>query len=80
MKVDNVFLVVCGTLVLVFIINAGILVALLRSEATTQIKVIGKVIDAVRDPWKKSNEEMKELHQRISRLEKQPNEETENDH
>lgn len=80
MNTDNVFLIICGTLVIVLLINAGILVALLRSESSGQLKVIGKAIEAVRDPWGKGNEDFKELRQRISRLEKRTGEETENDH
>ena len=80
METDNVFLVICGTLLIVLLINAGILVALLRSDSSGQLKVLGKAIKAVQNPWGKGNEELKELRQRISQLEKQTNEDAENAH
>ena len=80
METENVFLVICGTLVLVILINAGILVALLRSGSSGELKVFGKAIEAVRDPLGKGNQEMKELRQRIVKLERQSEEENNHDH
>jgi hypothetical protein len=74
-QTDNVFLIVCGTLLLVLIINAGILVAFLRPNASSRVKVLGKAIEAIRNPLSKGNEDLKELHQRVSELEKQGDEE-----
>lgn len=78
MKTDNILLVLCGTLALVVLINAGILVALLRSDTSGQLKVLGKALEAVKDPWKR-DEDLKELRQRVSKFENQSAEETEND-
>lgn len=79
METESVLLVVCGTLVLVILINAGILVALLRSDSSGQLKVFGKAIEAVRDPMGKGNREMKELRQRIAELVRQSEEENTHD-
>ena len=80
MQTDNVLLVICGTLLIVLLINAGILVALLRSDSSGQLKVLGKAIQAVQDPWGKGDEDIKELRQRISQLDKQTDEGSENEH
>jgi hypothetical protein len=79
METDNVFLVICGTLLMVLIINAGILVALLRSGSSGQLNVLGKAIQAVQDPWGKGDKDLKELRQRISQLDKQTEEDAENE-
>jgi hypothetical protein len=79
MKTDNIFLVLCGTLALVVLINAGILVALLRSDTSGQLKVLGKAFEAVKNPLSKGDEDLKELRQRVSKFEDQSTEETEND-
>lgn len=76
METDNVFLVVCGTLALVLLINAGILVALLRNNSSHQIKTIGKAIETIRDPLGKGNQDLEELRKRITKLEDQTSEET----
>jgi hypothetical protein len=80
METDNVILVICGTLLIVLLINAGILVALLRSDSTGQLKVLGKAIQAVQNPWGKGDEDLKELRQRISRLENQTDEDAKDEH
>ncbi|OGO14766.1 MAG: hypothetical protein A2Z14_02820 [Chloroflexi bacterium RBG_16_48_8] len=80
MQTDNVFLIICGTLILVLLINAGILVALLRSESSGQLKVLGKAFESFRDPWGRGNKDLKELRERISKLENLPAEDAENDH
>jgi len=80
MQTDNVLLIVCGTLILVLLINAGILVSLLRSNPSSQLKVLGKTFETFQNPWKKGNQDLKELRDRISKLENLSAEETQDDH
>ena len=79
METNNVFLVVCATLALVLLINAGILIALLRQNPSGQIKIIGKTIEAIRDPLGKGNQDMEELRKRVMRLENETAEEPTHD-
>ncbi len=79
METNNVFLVICATLAIVLLINAGILVALLRQNPSEQIKVIGKTIEAIKDPLGKGNQDLEELRKRIMKLEDETAEEPTHD-
>ncbi len=80
MQTDNVLLIVCGTLLLVLLINAGIMVALLRSNPSNQLKVLSKTFETFQNPWKKGNQDLKELRDRISKLENPQSKEVQDDH
>jgi prefoldin subunit 5 len=80
MDTDKAFLVICATLVIVLFINAGIIVSLIRANKSGQFKSLGKAIAAIQNPFNKGNEELNELRQRISQLEKKAQEDTENEH
>jgi prefoldin subunit 5 len=80
MDTDKAFLVICATLIIVLFINAGIIVSLIRANKSGQFKSLGKAIAAIQNPFNKGNEELNELRQRISQLEKKAQEDTENEH
>jgi hypothetical protein len=79
MKTENVLLVICGTLVIVVLINAGILVAMLRSNYQGQFKALGKLFQSARNPWHKEDEDYRELRQRVADLDHRDAEELDNE-
>jgi hypothetical protein len=70
MKTTNVLLVICGTITIVVLINAGILVALLRSNYQGQFKVFGKILQSARNPWQGENDDYRELRKRVAELDR----------
>lgn len=68
MKTDNVLLIVCGVLLFVGVLNLGLLVGVLSGRNREQFKIFGKAIEAVRNPWRKSEEEYTELRKRVADL------------
>jgi hypothetical protein len=78
MDTEKAIIIVAITLAIVFIINAGILVTFLRSRSSDHFKVLGKAIQAVRDPFRDETESLTELRDRVSKLEPNNSEELEN--
>jgi hypothetical protein len=79
MDTEKAIIVVGVTLAVVLVINAGILVTFLRSRSSRQLKVFGRAIQSVQDPFRTENESLNELRERVSKLENETNKEIEND-
>jgi len=79
METEKALLVVGVTLAVVLLINAGILVNFLRSKSSGQLKAFGRAIQAVQNPFRRENESLSELRERVSKLENQASEESNND-
>ncbi len=75
MKTDNVFLILCGTLLLVILINARAIILLLRSGSTKDYRNIARTIQATKKPWAEEDQAIKELRQRVDELQKEHDEE-----
>lgn len=69
METDNVLLVLCGVLTFVVLLNAGLLLGILRGRTREQITFLGKALNAVRNPWRKQDEQFDELRRRVTDLE-----------
>lgn len=78
METENVGLIVCGVLIFVALLNAGLILGVLRGQNRNRIEVIGKAIRAVQNPWRERDEQIKELRQRVSDLEHGEKEVTQN--
>ena len=79
MDTEKVLLVVGVTLVVILLINAGILMKFMRSKPSGQLKIFGRAIQSVQDPFRSENESLNELRERVSKLENQASEGSEND-
>lgn len=69
MKTDNVFLIVCGVLTFVVLLNAGLVFGLLRGQNRERFEVIGKAIGAAQNPWGAVDEQYNQLRARVAELE-----------
>lgn len=75
MKTDNVFLVLCGTLLLVILINARAIILLLRAGSARDYRNIGKTIQVTKKPWAEDDQAIRELRHRVDKLQKEHDEE-----
>jgi len=76
MDPDQVFLVVCITLLIVVGINAAIYVSFTRKNTIGQIELMRRAANRARDPWGPEDANLKELSRLVSELkipEKDPN-------
>ena len=71
METDNIFLVLCGTFLLVLAINARAIVMLLRPGSTDQHRSWGNVIQAAKNPWREEEQELNELRKRVDELQRE---------
>lgn len=69
METENVGLIVCGVLIFVALLNAGLILGVLRGQNKNRFEVIGKAIRAAQNPWQERDEQIEELRQRVSDLE-----------
>jgi len=79
MDTEKAIIIIGVTLAIVLVINAGILATYLRSRSSGRLKVFGRAIQSVRDPFRSENENLNELRNRVSKLENQSLEEFKND-
>jgi hypothetical protein len=68
METDNVPLVICGVLTFVVLLNAGLLIGILRGRNRERFNVIGKAISAAQNPWREQDEQYDELRRRVTDL------------
>ena len=68
METDNVPLVICGVLTFVVLLNAGLLLSILRGRNRERFNVIGKAINAAQNPWRELDEQFDELRRRVTDL------------
>lgn len=69
METENVGLIVCGVLIFVALLNAGLILGVLRGQNRNRFEVIEKAIRASQNPWRERDEQIQELRQRVSDLE-----------
>lgn len=68
METDKVLLVVCGVLTFVVLINAGLLLGILRGRTREQFTILGKTLNAAKNPWREQDEQYDELRRRVTDL------------
>jgi hypothetical protein len=71
MRNELVLPVLCGVLLLVLIINVGAILAFFRAK--DEISAFGNAIRTARNPFHKQEEDLKELRDRIRKLEQGKN-------
>lgn len=69
METENVGLIVCAVLIFVALLNAGLILGVLRGQNRNRFEVIEKAIRAAQNPWRERDEQIEELRQRVSDLE-----------
>jgi hypothetical protein len=79
MKTDNILLILCGTLLLVILVNARAIILLLRPHSENGLRNFGKTIHAPKNPWAAEDQAMKELRQRVGDLQKETDEQDSTD-
>lgn len=69
MRTENIPLIVCGVLAFVLVLNAGLVIGILRGRNRERLNVIRKAIKAVRNPWRAEDEKYDQLRTRVADLE-----------
>lgn len=72
MDINPIYLVLCGAFGLVVLLNAGLVISLLRNQAGHPYQGILNVFKAARDPWKNEDRTLEELKTRVADLQKEP--------
>ena len=70
MDTSRAFWVICITLFLVIVINAGIYLAFSKRKPDSFSSTFGKAAREMRNPWQRDDERMAELSERIAGLRK----------
>ncbi len=66
---DDGWLIVCGVLALVVMINVGLALSALRGQNRGQAAALDRSVRYLRDPWADETRSLSELHQRVAELE-----------
>lgn len=61
----GIVLLIAGGVVL---FNLGLIYAVLSGSAATQVQILRKVADKARSPWREEEDDLKDLRERIRRL------------
>jgi hypothetical protein len=69
MRTEYVPLIVCGVIAFVLLLNAGLVLGILRGGNRERLKVIRKAINAVQNPWRAEDEQYDQLRTRVKELE-----------
>jgi hypothetical protein len=64
---------------MVVVINAGLIIAMLRSNPSKQIKILTKAARALRNPWEAQNADYDALRDSVSQLQSKEEEKPAND-
>jgi len=69
MDSGNALLIVGIIIVVVILFNIGLVISLTGPSTREQLRLFGKLARGTRNPWKRQNEELSELRDRVSQFE-----------
>ncbi len=68
MRPDNAYLFLCLIIGFVVLVNVGLIYSLTSDATREQLNLIKKAAGAARNPWKREDEALNELHDRVAAL------------
>jgi hypothetical protein len=67
--VENGWLIVCGVVTVVILINVGLALSALRAAKSGQADTIDRAVRYIRDPWASEDRALSELRRSVASLE-----------
>ena len=71
MNNESGYLIVCIVIVFVVLFNVGLIFSLTSPATREQLRLLTRLVQRSRNPWKSQDEEMSELRDRVAEFEKQ---------
>ena len=65
---EDGWVIVCGVLALVIMVNVGLALSALRGRNRGQAAALDRSVRFLRDPWAEETRSLSELHQRVTDL------------
>jgi hypothetical protein len=64
---DRGWLIICGVLLVIGLFNLGLALSVLRNRGRREAYLRGSLSDML-NPWEQEDEDLKQLHQRVMKL------------
>ena len=67
---ESGWLIVCGVVTFVILVNVGLALSALRGANSNQASTMDRAVRYIRDPWAAEDQALSELHRSVAALEK----------
>ena len=67
---ESGWLIVCGVVTFVILVNVGLALSALRGANSNQASTMDRAVRYIRDPWAAGDQALSELHRSVAALEK----------
>jgi hypothetical protein len=71
MNNESAYLIVCIVIVLVVLFNVGLIFSLTSPATREQLRLLTRLVQRSRNPWKSQDDDLSELRDRVAEFEKQ---------
>jgi hypothetical protein len=76
---DSGWLIVCGVVTFVILVNVGLALSALRAQRGQQASTLDRVMRYIRNPWAAEDQALSELRRSVATLEENPDPVKENE-
>jgi len=70
----EVVLIIAGALLIIVVLNVGFVIKARRGEYGRNLELLNRMYKAARNPWKQEDQNLANLHNAVSKLQKESSE------